>query len=187
MAPCPPVPTLLPRARHRPDPSRRPRNLLPDEPHHVLENAFESALFFLGKLATIVRKSKGPIELGLRPFFDLRQNEDGYAVSCFTPWLKKEDLHAEFVGTDALPALVVRGESKEKVVTPPDAKDAGDANERSSFVRIKYQNFEERRSPPADVDQVRSTPPLDSSFFFMQENLAYKKTHPPWTLPHAYA
>jgi len=79
------------------------------------ENDIERALVFPGELAT-ERKTTGAIELGLRPSFDLRENEDGYVVSCFTPGLKKEDLHAEVVGTDASPVLVVRGESRERVL-----------------------------------------------------------------------
>ncbi|KAJ1474707.1 hypothetical protein T484DRAFT_1831271 [Baffinella frigidus] len=119
------------------------------------ENAIESALVFPGELA----KTKGPIELGLRPSFDLRENADGYVVSCLTPGLKKEDLHAEVVGTDAFPVLVVRGESKEEHGTPPaakdkkDAKDATNAKEKASFFRTKYQKFEQRMSLPPDVDQ----------------------------------
>ena len=124
-----------------------------------LANAIESALVFPGELATTDRKTKGPIELGLRPSFDLRENEDGYVVSCFTPGLKKEDLHAEVVGTDAFPVLVVRGESKEEHGTPPDAKDAKDGKEKSSFFRTKYQKFEQRMSLPSDVDQVHSPLP----------------------------
>ncbi|KAJ1467571.1 hypothetical protein T484DRAFT_3631099 [Baffinella frigidus] len=118
-----------------------------------LENAIQNALVFPDELATTDRKTKGPIELGLRPSFDLRENEDGYVVSCFTPGLKKEDLHAEVVGTDAFPVLVVRGESKKEDGTPPDAKDAEDGKEKTSFFRTKYQKFEQRMSLPADVDQ----------------------------------
>ncbi|KAJ1467572.1 HSP20-like chaperone [Baffinella frigidus] len=120
-----------------------------------LENAIQNALVFPDELATTDRKTKGPIELGLRPSFDLRENEDGYVVSCFTPGLKKEDLHAEVVGTDAFPVLVVRGESKKEDGTPPDAKDAEDGKEKTSFFRTKYQKFEQRMSLPADVDQEK--------------------------------
>ncbi|KAJ1474329.1 hypothetical protein T484DRAFT_1832823 [Baffinella frigidus] len=95
----------------------------------------------------------------LLPWAPPEENADGYVVSCLTPGLKKEDLHAEVVGTDAFPVLVVRGESKEEHGTPPDAKDKKDAKdatnakEKASFFRTKYQKFEQRMSLPSDVDQ----------------------------------
>ena len=88
------------------------------------ETDVESALVVPIELASIHDKTKGAIQLGLRPSFDLRDNEDGYVVSCFTPGLKQENLHAEVVMTDGAPVLIIRGGSMEE----EEAKPAGESS-----------------------------------------------------------
>ena len=104
-------------------------------------------------------------------------------MSCFTPGLKKEDLHAEVIMTDAAPVLIIRGGSMEEEEAKPAGESsvdeygftrtalrpplsAGAETKKTNLQEIrevkkksshyKYRKFEQRMSLPVDVDQVRN-------------------------------